>query len=304
MTEAAAVTVPSEVPVVETKTVSTNVSTFIGEDGSLKEGWQNSLVPEDYKEEQVFRDMAKNPNTNIKDAFKMIGGLQKVIGKKGIIPPSEGTTPETNPAEWDAYYKALGRPEKPDGYKLEYPKDMPIPENEVVRKAFLEHSFKAGKSQAQVKADYDWYNSLCKQELTLMAQAEKSEAEEAERIIKEDSGDKYDERLHIANLTIEENTQGWSQERKDKFLKAINQSSLKPYVMDMLANVGSKFMEHKGVPTNSETNTGMTPVEAKSRMDEIARTLADTTLAYNNPALRDRLTKEMEGLARLISSKK
>jgi hypothetical protein len=71
-----------------------------------------------------------------------------------------------------------------------------------------------------------------------------------------------------------------------------------------LGNIGKKhFAEGKGVPVNTEKATVISLSEAKSKMDEIARTLADRTLVYNNPGLHARLTAEMAGLAKLVSPK-
>ena len=67
-------------------------------------------VPDEFKEEAWAKDLKTH-----EDVWKKLAGAQKLIGKKGIIPPSKDAPKE----EWDAHYKALGRPETPEGYEFQ-----------------------------------------------------------------------------------------------------------------------------------------------------------------------------------------
>jgi hypothetical protein len=66
-------------------------------------------VPEEYKNEKWTEDLKSG-----EDVWKKLAGAQKLIGRKGIIPPDENAPQE----EWDAYYNERGRPESPEGYEL------------------------------------------------------------------------------------------------------------------------------------------------------------------------------------------
>lgn len=66
-------------------------------------------VPDEFKDEAWAKDLKTH-----EDVWKKLAGAQKLIGKKGIIPPGKDAPKE----EWDAHYKALGRPETPEGYEF------------------------------------------------------------------------------------------------------------------------------------------------------------------------------------------
>jgi hypothetical protein len=288
MTEAATIIEPPVSPAAAEPVVS-----YINEDLSLKEGWRNSLVPEDLREESVFKDMEKNPALKVQDVFKMLGGLQKVIGKKGLIQPTDSSTP----SEWDMFYKTLGRPDKADGYKLEYPKELAtiFPEDADDKKEFMEHAFKNGKTQKQAQADYDFYNGIVKRGIAKQAQDKTN----ATTQLKEELGVAFNDYIGWGKRLVGENAEG---EHKDNLLAKFGDD---PDLIKFLGNIGKKlFSESRGIPNSAEKQTGMTVPEAKAKMDEIAKTLADKTLIYNNPGLQARLTKEMEGYAKLVSQSK
>jgi hypothetical protein len=76
-------------------------------------------VPEQLKEELWTKDI-KTPE----DLWNKLAGAQKLIGKKGIIPPAKDAPQE----EWESFYNAQGRPENPEGYEfksIEELKDVP-----------------------------------------------------------------------------------------------------------------------------------------------------------------------------------
>jgi hypothetical protein len=294
MSEAAAtVTSSADTSVVSEQTVSEDVTQFIGEDGSFKDGWIEGLVPEDLRNEIVFRDMAKT-NPNIRDSLKMLANAERAIGKKGLIVPTDSSTP----SEWDAFYKTLGRPDKPNGYKLEYPKDMPVDEVPELKTAWMNEAHKLGYSQKQAEGAYGFYNNLVKQALIQNEQQKEQQKIDAETQLKTELGAEYDNYIHIGNRMISENTQ--EGEQRDNFLQKFGND---PDFIKFVGTIGKKFMEHKGIPAGAEKQTGMSLSEAKSKMDEIAKTLADTTLVYKNPGLHARLTAEMAGLAKLVSPK-
>lgn len=70
--------------------------------------WRETLPPELKAEKtfEKFKDVASLAKSYLK--------AEKAISKKDFILPTEKSTPE----EWDNFYKAIGRPENPDGYKL------------------------------------------------------------------------------------------------------------------------------------------------------------------------------------------
>jgi len=95
---------------------------LFGEDGgSFAEGWVDRL-PQDFlpaEEREAFRTHAakyKSPLDVIKSDFNK----EKLLGRRGVSVPGERATPE----EVAAYRRAIGVPERADGYALK-PRDLP-----------------------------------------------------------------------------------------------------------------------------------------------------------------------------------
>jgi len=260
-TDTAPVVATDTTPVQAVETAS-EYSKYIAPDGKLIGDWKN-IIPEDLRAERVYDKF-----NDLSGAMKQLGVLDKLAGKKGVVPPTDKSTP----SEIEAFYTAIGRPQSPDGYKWTKPQDI---SDEDIHpegvKVALNEFHKMGFTQKQAESTLNMFANYVK-ELEKQAQIqEDAAAQEAERLIKEESGAAYDQRLHLANRMITENTQGWSNEKREKFIEAINESSLKPYVMDMLANVAGKFMEHK-VISEHETIGAMTPSQAKIEITRLEAT--------------------------------
>ena len=294
MTDAAVVS--SAEPVVASQTepvVSESVSQYIGEDGRFQKGWIDGLVPEDLRSEVVFKDMDKT-NPNVKDALKMLGNLQRVIGKKGLVQPTDSSTP----SEWDAFYKALGRPDKSEEYKVAVKDELKQYYTDDSVKAGKDLFHKIGLNQKQAEALWEFDKQRLEVDLKQKETVEEQQKIDSVAQLKKELGAEYDDYIHIGNRMISENTQ--EGEQRDKLVEKFGND---PEFIKFVGNIGKKFMEHKGVPVNTERSSAMSLSEAKNKMDEVARTLADKTLVYNNPGLHSRLTQEMAGLAKLVSPK-
>ena len=83
-----------------------------------------SLIPEDYKEEKSLQNFS-----NMNDFVKSYLHSQKLVGADKIPVPNKMATDE----DWNAVYERLGRPETPDGYKYELPKETKLEESTLSR---------------------------------------------------------------------------------------------------------------------------------------------------------------------------
>ncbi len=94
---------------------------FFGADGNFVEGWADKLpadfIPAD--ELPAFKLHASKYKSPL-DAVKSDFHKEKLIGKKGVVVPTDKSTPE----EVSAFRKALGVPDKPEGYQLK-PAELP-----------------------------------------------------------------------------------------------------------------------------------------------------------------------------------
>jgi hypothetical protein len=107
--------------------------------------------------------------------FKSISELGKAYreaeGKLGsaVVVPKEGASAE----EWDAFYRKVGRPEKPDDYTLDKPQ---LPEgvsySPEFEAEFRAQAHKAGLTADQAKALYGWYNTTVLSQYQTLKQAQ------------------------------------------------------------------------------------------------------------------------------------
>jgi hypothetical protein len=224
---------------------------YIGKNGEFLEGWKEGLIdPTQWKE--GFYDQVKD----VKGLLKTALDTKKMVGKKTIVPLTENSTTD----EIAAFRQAHGITGK---YNYTPPTDIELLDMspEALAPAFAELD-KANLTQKQ----FDVVTNLYSQNIQMLQKAvednDKAEFEEAERIIRAEAGDDYDSRVHLANRIIEENTEGWSEDKKGKLIEALNESPLKPYVLEFIATIGNKFVEHK-ILTDMEASLGPADLEAK-----------------------------------------
>jgi hypothetical protein len=251
---------------------------FVDEKGNFKEGWRQIYVPEDIRSDKVF-DGVKD----LASLTKSLAHAERTIRRQGKAMP-EDTAPQS---DWDVFYRSIGRPDTPDGYKYAKPDDIHI---EDLSPEFMKTTFagfhKIGLNQKQADAVLGSYTDHLREVEKAVDEAEHREFEEAERIIREESGTAYESRLHLANKMISENTQGWPPEKKEKLLEALNDNALKPFVMDMLANVAGKFMEHRIIP-ESEFMGGKTPKQIEGEITELKATPGFILLDKDGKSLKN-----------------
>lgn len=236
---------------------------FVDEKGNLKEGWKQAYVPEDIRSDKVFDTVSDLPGMT-----KMLAHQVRTIRSQGKAMP-EKTAPKS---DWDVWRRSVGVPETPDGYKFTKPDDIHIedmsPED---LKPTFEVFHKVGLNQEQASAILNRYADILREVEKQVAEREQKEFEEADRIIRKEAGTAFDARMHLANKMISENTQNWSVEKKEKFLEAINDNTLRPYIHDFLANIAGKFMEHRIIP-ESEFAGGKTPKQVEGEITELKAT--------------------------------
>ena len=80
-----------------------------------------TLIPEEYKEEKSLHNFS-----NMNDFVKSYLHSQKLVGADKIPVPNKMATDE----DWNAVYERLGRPQSPDGYKYDLPKETKLDEGQ------------------------------------------------------------------------------------------------------------------------------------------------------------------------------
>jgi len=275
----------------EGTTTPPTVASFIGEDGTLHDGWKSTL------DETVRNDISLDSFKNLKDLAKSYVTTKSMVGKNRIAVPGDTSTE----LEWAEYYKAGGRPETVADYGLKPPEDFPADVLEQVfpkakLEAWQDRFFKAGiskKAAQQFIADYA---------RDIMADVQNmNNAKEADDIALKQGlftewGSAYDQKIHLGNIAIEAGTAG----NADFKAMVIDKLGNDPTFIRFAANLGAKFAEGKSpsyaqVPTPSDLNTKINELMANplylngslKQRNEIANQIM---------ALRERINKETSGI--------
>ena len=134
---------PETQPLVSDKIVA---GPWINNDGSFTPDWTTRL-PEDVRGEATQMKLGDRFG-NVTDLARGMVNAQRLIGKKGVILPSEKSTPE----EISEYRKAAGVPETIEGYQVR-PEKIPdgFEWNDADTKPFLEIAHKHNASPALMK---------------------------------------------------------------------------------------------------------------------------------------------------------
>ena len=185
-----------------------------------------------------------DPNiTKYKTVPELLKGhteLSKMISAKGVIIPKDSDPPES----WNTVYNALGRPEKPDGYKISEIKDL-HPRIKVTpesMKEFTEFSFGAGFTNKQVDLLNQWY--LKKVDGMLKAEDENwnKQVEAGQAALKQKWGVNYEKNMTLTRELV--NKRGGQ-----ALVDALGDKINNPVVMEFLA---SEATNKKSIPKIAE----------------------------------------------------
>ena len=252
---------------------------IIGDDGNFSENWMEAAgVPEDLR-----GDLTLKSTKNIAGMASQLVNAQKMIGKSAnmVVIPTEKSTQ----TEWDTFYSATGRPDTPDDYQISHLEGIGETDTQL-ESAFKALAHSEGLRPSTVQKLIALDDNRIMAGMDAIAKAQQAEKEATILALKEKWGAAYDERLHLANRMIEENTDEAS---KAAVLESIGNS---PVVADFLANIAKKFVEHKII---NASITQSTPVEALARAEELRRTpgYISGELYKTSPASHASITAEI-----------
>lgn len=226
--------------------------TFIGEDGKFLPGWKEHYVPEELRADKVYDTF-----DDVRGGLKMLGSLQNMIGKKGIIVPGEASPP----TEWDNFYRELGRPDTKDQYVMKVPEDLADYYDEGLIAEARDIFFDLGYDQKKVDTLWAFEEKRVRSALETQA-AQQLEADNAFT----EWGTANPEKKHSANRMIAENCN--DEEHKTALLEALDNNIA---FAELLSNVSAKFKEHR-IISGAEPPGGMTAGEAMTEAKKIEQT--------------------------------
>ena len=215
-----------------------------------------SLIPESYKEEKSLQNFS-----NMDDFVKSYLHSQKLVGADKIPVPNKLATDE----DWNAVYERLGRPETPDGYKYELPKETKLEEKTL--KAFSEEAHKLGLLPKQAQGIINYYNSIAEQSEQNALVNEEAAKAEAEVELRKEYGPAYDLKIAQAR-NLATNTFGADFLRNTKLADGSVLGN-HPQVVRAFADLASKISEDGIV--QGEATSVMTVKEIDSEIESLTQ---------------------------------
>jgi hypothetical protein len=217
--------------------------------------------------------LQKFPDTKegLTDAVKSHLLLEKLLGYEKVpIPKSKDDT-----TAWAVFSKALGIPEKPDGYALP---DVEIPETmkglTFDKKKFAEivHANKLTPDAA--KGVWQAYTDMTKQAYSSAVKASQDKITGHINQLKGEWGEAYQSKIELGQMVI--NKFSSDQETNDFITATL---SADPRGIKFLAQIGDQFAENK-IGEFKYQRHALTPEEAQREVDAIK---SDMSHPYNNP---------------------
>lgn len=220
-------------PDVDTTAQSTDTQSLSNDNGSNDSGdFESIAIPDTFRESPIGK------YKTVGELSRGYGEAQKLIGAKGVIVPGE----KADPKELDKFYNTIGRPEKPDGYKLTPVENLhqTLKANPDLDKNFKTMMHKHGLTQKQAAGLYtDWINGLSTG-LTKHDEKTVTDRQAAEAALRQEWGADYDRNINKVKSVI------------DKFggngaRDAFGELGNNPAVLKTLANISKNFAEDEFV---------------------------------------------------------
>jgi len=157
--------------------------------------WLDS-APDAYKNNEAFYQF-----TEPVKFYEKADALLKAESSMVVVPGEKATDEERA-----AFYGKLGRPETADKYTITKPADLPegLAYSPEVEAAFKGFAHKAGFSDGQAKATYDWYYGLVRAGHAQQQKGEKEATEAAINTLKDEwKGDAFQINSELAKRAFQ-----------------------------------------------------------------------------------------------------
>jgi len=220
-------------------------------------GFFNSLSEEVRTSPSMLKFQKSSPD----DVAKSYINLESKINAKGVLIPGPKATEE----EKATFFKTLGRPDTPDGYLFELPKDIhpSLVSDEASQKVFKGIAHQFGLTAEQATGLHGWYITELSNVLKQQDEADEKTRKEAETALRGRWGTTYDTKLALAQRVL--NKFG-GEKIKPLLEKGLGND---PVIIELFANIGDKLSEDVLGPGGKSQYGGLTPEAANAKIAEI-----------------------------------
>ncbi len=235
------------------------------EEMSLPDGWIDKHVPADLRGEPVLKNF-----NNFSGIVSSLIHAQKSIGADKIAIPGKNSGPN----DWSHFFSAIGVPETHEGYEFGMPEDSGF--QDEFFKSFKESAHKAGLLPQQAEAISKWFAEKNGQASAQMQTDSQQKLAAAVDGLKKEWGMAFDKKVADANLVLD----AFATPEQMTFLKEAGLAN-EPHLVKLLATIAEKTMSEDTIRDGSGSGGGITPTEAKQKIDTL---MADFEGPYHNAA--------------------
>ena len=244
----------------EVQTTETAAPTaIVGPDGKFSEGWLDRQS-DDIKGADILKRAQDFPGLlqTVLHQEKTIGSYQRSAGLDKVAVPTEASGKE----EWEAYFKAGGRPDTPQEYDVSRPENFPEEMYSEERASkWLNILHEEGASKKLVARLWAEHHNDLLSAVEAGATATENSAEEIKAKVLEEWGNAYEANVHIGNVGAAKAIEGQPDEFKERLLGKINGD---PDLVKFSYLLGKQFVESDGAPHIKVTQS--TPVELDQKI--------------------------------------
>lgn len=219
--------------------------------------WAETLQDDSLKADASIRKFG-----NVTDLAKSYIELNKLVGRNRLPVPSGN-----DPAEYEPIYKALGRPDAPEGFENpEIPQGASITLDPNLDKEVRAAFHKLGLSKGQFKGVMGKFFGFLTKAQQSEQQAVQQQIDAGRNALIQKHGDKYKSVLEIARAGLNKFADG-----DQEFIARLEKSGFgnDPRFIEMMHNVGKTFVQE------DPTNPGMVLSPELTAQQEIDRLRSD-----------------------------
>lgn len=224
--------------------------------------WKSSIGT-DLRNSPLLQKFEDTPE-GLNKALESHANLEKLLGHEKVPIPKDINDIEG----WNRFSKAMGIPDKAEGYGLADPKIPESMKNFAINKdkfAEVVHAHKLTPSQAQ--GLWKVYNEINQETYNNALESQKKQMTETVNRLKGDWGDAYETNVELGQTVI--NKFSDDQDMNDYITSVLSQD---PRGIKFLAKIGDQFAENKmGEFAMKKFSLG--PEEAQAEIDKMTRDL-------------------------------
>lgn len=234
-----------------------------------------TIVPPEFKDKPWVKETKDVPSL-----FKRMDSLLSEMGKKPAGIPQDTATQE----EWDAFYKALGRPDNPEDYDFGTPPEG-LPVNEGYQKEMRNILKAAGVPKNMAKKIVEGHNGIVAK---LMKAEQETQNANFDKLRDQVFGQEADQAMKVSKALITKYT---PESMKDHVANLKNEDLI--VLASVIRGIQKDYISEDQIP---DGGGGVGPLNEEQRREEGRKLMM--TDAYTNPfhPEHDQTVKKVEAL--------